>query len=139
MRWKALAAAGTAALLLSGCSQPEPAPTPVPVPVPIEDSLPSHPAQEKRLGSIEGFSSATQSSRFRTENGTAAAYLACGAEGELRLTVSGTAPATVPCGTKENPTRMVYENLPRGAEHTVTVEPLEDAVSFALVLTNTGQ
>lgn len=139
MRLKFLAAAGAAALLLSGCSQSTPA-EPVP---PVQDGLPVHPAPEKGLGSVEGFSSTAVTSTFTAEGQTVAGYLACGSggasPGELRLQVTGQEARAVPCGTTENPTRTLFDNFPRGAAFDVTVESVDEPLSFALVLTDASR
>ncbi|MBF4994374.1 hypothetical protein ITX31_09650 [Arthrobacter gandavensis] len=138
MRLKNLAAVGAAALLLGGCSQAAPTEQ---LP-PVQDRLPVHPAPETGLGAIEGFSSSGVTSTFVSEGQTVAAYLACGSEGasqtegELRLRVTGQEARTVPCGTTENPTRTLFDNFPRGSEFDVTVESVDEPLSFALVLTD---
>lgn len=136
MRTRVLTAAGISALLLSGCSQG----TATQQVLPAQDGLPVHPAPEKGLGSIEGFSSTGVTTTFTAEGQTVAAYLACGSggasPGELRLQVTGQEARTVPCGTTENPTRTLFENFPRGAAFDVTVETVDEPLSFALVLTD---
>ncbi|WP_091601207.1 hypothetical protein [Arthrobacter koreensis] len=139
MRLKFLAAASAAALLLSGCSQA----TATEEVLTVEDGLPVHPAPETGLGAMEGFSSTGVTATFTAEGPTVAAYLACGSEeepqGELRLQVTGQEARTVPCGSTESPTRTLFDNFPRGAAFDVTVESVDEPLSFALVLTDASR
>ncbi|MEB7505468.1 hypothetical protein [Arthrobacter koreensis] len=126
MRTKALAAAGIAGLMLSGCSPAEPAPKAEPRP----------PANERNLGSFSGSVNSGTEAGFGAHGEVVAAYLSCASEGELRIGVLDLKPVTVICGTWEEPTRTVFEGLTAGAKLSSTIEPVDEPVVVELVFTD---
>ncbi|MGW9405126.1 hypothetical protein ACWGQ2_14290 [Arthrobacter sp. NPDC055585] len=124
MRTKVLAAAGIAGLMLSGCSPAEPA------------SETGSPANERNLGSFSGSVNSGTEAGFGAHGEAVAAYLSCASEGEVRLSVLNSKPVTVICGTKENPTRTVFDGLDAGAKLTANVEPVDEPVVVELVFTD---
>lgn len=65
-----------------------------------------------------------------------AVYLACASDGEVSLTVSKTGKTTVPCGTRDEPTRTVFNNPSTAAPLSIDVESSDQAVVWGLVFTD---
>lgn len=132
MRSKVLAVLGLTAVLLTGCTQAEPAPADTAL---SDSDMPATPANEMVLGSLTGTAtSSTLSSEFSgTSTSAVAVYLSCSSEGEVKINVANSAPLTVPCGTKENPTRQVFD-VP-SSQQTFPVDLQGDGVVMGLVVT----
>ena len=133
MRTKVLAVMGTTTMLLSGCSQPAAAPETA---TPNESARLAYPADERHLGTVTGPTGSDLEAGFGTHGEVVASYLSCASEGEVRLSVLNSKPVTVICGTKENPTRTVFDGLDAGTKLTANVEPVDEPVVVELVFTD---
>lgn len=136
MRAKILSVLGVSALLLCGCAQAAAAPEqPRVTPVPDDLRVPTHPADERFLGSISGAGSATAG--WGPAGAAVAVYLVCESKDGLTVNVANTGKATVPCGTREEPSRTVFELDSTVAALSIDVEP-DTLLAWGLTVTDAG-